>query len=72
MRVLRIVGRVRLTEFWGRMEERFGVAYARSVAADYRLPLLGATVDEALARGDEAKDVWRAVCAAMDVPASHR
>src|SRR4051812_31646970 len=27
---------VRLTEFWGRMEERFGATYARSVAADYR------------------------------------
>ena len=50
------------------MDERFGRAYARSLAADYRLPLLGATVDEALARGDEAKTVWRAVCAEFDVP----
>jgi hypothetical protein len=63
---------VRLTEFWGRMEERFGSAYARSVAADYRLPLLGATVDEALARCDDAKDVWRAVCAEFDVPSHLR
>lgn len=61
-------GRVRLTEFWSRMEARFGAAYARSVAADYRLSALGATVDEALARGDEAKAVWRAVCAELDVP----
>jgi len=60
--------RVRLTEFWSRMEARFGAAYARSVAADYRLTALGATVDEALARGDEAKVVWRAVCAELDVP----
>jgi len=50
------------------MEARFGAAYARSVAADYRLSALGATVDEALARGDEAKAVWRAVCAELDVP----
>jgi hypothetical protein len=50
------------------METRFGSAYARSVAADYRLPQLGATIDEALARGDEAKDVWRAVVAEFDVP----
>jgi hypothetical protein len=63
---------VRLTEFWGRMEERFGAAYARSVAADYRLPLLGATINEALARGDGAKDVWRAVCAEFDVPSHLR
>jgi Protein of unknown function (DUF3046) len=54
------------------MDERFGAAYARSVAADYRLPLLGATVDDALARGDDAKDVWRAVCAEFEVPAHLR
>jgi hypothetical protein len=66
------VVRVRLTEFWSRMNARFGEAYASSVAADYRLPALGATVNEALARGDEAKDVWRAVCAEFDVPNSLR
>lgn len=63
---------MRLTEFWGRMEERFGTHYARSVAADYRLPLLGATVNEALGRGDEAKDVWRAVVAEFEVPSHLR
>jgi DUF3046 family protein len=63
---------MRLTEFWGRMEERFGAAYARSVAADYRLPLLGATVDDALARGDRPKDVWHAVCSEFDVPSHLR
>jgi hypothetical protein len=33
---------------------------------------LGATIDEALAAGVEAKDVWRAVCAEFDMPASLR
>jgi hypothetical protein len=61
-----------LTEFWWRMNARFGRAYARSVAADYRLPMLGATVDEALARGVDAKEVWRAVCAEFDVPGQLR
>jgi hypothetical protein len=61
---------MRLTEFWRRMEERFGAVYARSLAADYRLPMLGSTVDEALAAGVEAKDVWRAVCAEFEMPAS--
>jgi len=61
---------MRLTEFWRRMEERFGVVYAHSLAADYRLPVLGSTVDEALAAGVEAKDVWRAVCAEFEMPAS--
>jgi hypothetical protein len=50
------------------MDERFGASYSRSVAADYRLPRLGATVDEALRDGVEAKEVWRAVCAEFDVP----
>ena len=50
------------------MESRFGVAYARSLAHDYRLPELGATVDEALATGVEAKEVWRAIVAEFDVP----
>ena len=59
---------MRLTEFWTRMEQRFGAAYARSVAADYRLPQLGATVDEALARGDEPKDIWRAMVAEFHIP----
>jgi hypothetical protein len=61
---------VRLTEFWRRMQERFGVSYASSVAADYRLPKLGSTVNEALAAGVEARDVWRAVCAEFEMPAS--
>jgi len=50
------------------MDERFGPAYARSLAADYRLPLLGSTIDEALAGQVETKDVWRAVCAEFDMP----
>jgi hypothetical protein len=68
-----IVGGVRLTEFWRRMEARFGVAYAASYAADQSLPQLGSrTVVEALAQGEDAKTVWRAVCEATSVPASER
>jgi hypothetical protein len=63
---------VRLTEFWQRMEESFGSAYAHSLAADYRLPALGATVEEALGRGVDTKDVWRAVVAEFDVPKALR
>ncbi|HEY3718090.1 MAG TPA: DUF3046 domain-containing protein [Jatrophihabitantaceae bacterium] len=60
---------MRLTDFWNRMEERFGAAYAHSLAADYRLPALGATVEEAIASGVETKDIWRAVCAEFEMPA---
>jgi hypothetical protein len=66
-------GLVRLTEFWNRMEARFGRAYARSYAADQVLSTLdGRTVEQALADGADAKQVWRAVCDAEDVPASER
>jgi len=60
---------MRLTDFWNRMEERFGATYAHSLAADYRLPALGATVDEAIASGVETKDIWRAVSAEFEMPA---
>jgi hypothetical protein len=63
---------VRLTDFWARMYERFGEAYAESLATDYRLPLLGATIREALASGVEAKQVWRAVCAEFEMPSQLR
>ena len=63
---------MRLTEFWRRMRERFGETYAATIAADYRIPQLGRTIDEAIAAGVETKDVWRAVCAEFEMPASLR
>lgn len=60
---------MRLTDFWERMNEHFGAAYADSFARDHVMSELGGrTVHEALAEGWDAKDVWRAVCAAMEVP----
>ena len=56
---------VRLTDFWTRLEEAFGSAYARSLAADHAFADLGGrTIDEAIAAGEEAATVWRAVVAA--------
>lgn len=64
---------VRLSEFWVRMSEHFGAAYARSVAHDHVLMGLGGrTVDQALESGEPAKQVWRAVCEEFDVPARQR
>ncbi len=64
---------VRLTEFWARMNKQFGSGYAESVARDHVVAGLGgATVDEALTRGDDVKDVWRAVCEEFDLPARER
>jgi hypothetical protein len=60
---------VRLTEFWQRMDDQFGAGYAQSVAKDYVIAGLGdRTVSQALADGEEAKKVWRAVCDAFQLP----
>jgi hypothetical protein len=60
---------VRVTEFWRRMDAQFGEAYARSVAKDFVLAGLdGRTVEQAFADGEDATTIWRAVCAAFDVP----
>ncbi|GAA4626031.1 DUF3046 domain-containing protein [Actinoallomurus vinaceus] len=62
------MGTVRLTVFWDRMNQQFGEGYAESVAKDYVMAELdGRTVEQALADGVAAKDVWRAVCATFDV-----
>ena len=64
---------MRLTEFWARMAEHFGPAYADSFARDHVIAGLdGRTVSEALAAGEPTKTVWRAVCVDQDVPASLR
>jgi len=64
---------MRLTEFWARMTEYFGSAYADSFARDHVVSGLGGrTVHEALEAGEPAKAVWRAVCADQDIPAALR
>jgi hypothetical protein len=60
---------MRLTDFWARMREQFGDAYAESVAKDFVLAGLGdRTVSKALADGEDAKVVWRAVTEQFKVP----
>jgi Protein of unknown function (DUF3046) len=60
---------VKLTEFWDRMREQFGDVYAESVAKDQVLAALGdRTVNQALADGEDAKTVWRAVVETFEVP----
>ena len=60
---------MKLTEFWDRMRGQFGDVYAESVAKDQVLAALGdRTVNQALADGEAAKTVWRAVAETFDVP----
>ncbi|MGW2280752.1 DUF3046 domain-containing protein [Streptomyces sp. NPDC001770] len=64
---------MRLTIFWERMADHFGGGYADSFARDHVMAELdGLTVHQALEAGWETKDVWRAVCTAMDIPAERR
>ncbi|GAA0435225.1 hypothetical protein Aca07nite_15440 [Actinoplanes capillaceus] len=56
---------MRLTDFWERLEQSFGSAYARSIAADHAFTELGGrTIDAAIAQGVETATIWRAVVAA--------
>ncbi|WP_196791843.1 DUF3046 domain-containing protein [Motilibacter deserti] len=58
-----------MTEFRERMVEAFGAAQASWIARDHVFAGLGQrTVDEALERGTDAKDVWRVVHTEMRLP----
>lgn len=66
---------MKYSDFWARLEQAFGAAYAPSVANDQVLPQLGGrTITEALAGGEKVVVVWRAVVAAYPdrVPARLR
>jgi hypothetical protein len=55
------------------MEHHLGAAYAHSYARDHVLAdLEGRTVEEALTDGEDATRVWRAVVAALELPARYR
>lgn len=64
---------MRLTAFWDRMRAQFGETYAQSVAKDFVFDELGdRTIERALAEGEDAKIVWRAVCDTFNVPETLR
>ncbi len=64
---------MREREFWQLLEEVFGRSYGRALAHDQGLTKLGgATVVEALERGEEPRVVWNVLCDQMDIPDSKR
>lgn len=64
---------VRMTEFWKRMESALGTSYAPYWADTHVLSNLdGRTVNDALAAGEPAKVVWRAVWETLELPARER
>ncbi|WP_435771009.1 DUF3046 domain-containing protein [Nocardioides sp. SYSU DS0651] len=64
---------MRHTEFWARMEQHLGTAYARVWAEQFVIGDLDhRTAEEALAAGVPPKQVWEAVWRVLELPASER
>jgi len=64
---------VRYREFAELVDEVFGPAYGRALVREQVLPRLdGRTPAEALEVGLEPRDVWHALCDALDVPEPDR
>ncbi|MBH0117928.1 DUF3046 domain-containing protein [Salinibacterium sp. NG253] len=64
---------MRLSEFWTAVSDEFGEPYGRVLVNDQVLgPVGGVTAAQALSRGVPAKQVWAALCDAMDVPMDRR
>jgi hypothetical protein len=55
------------------MDDEFGASYARTLAGDQVIAALGGrTAAQALDAGVRPREVWHAVCDAMQVPAERR
>ena len=64
---------MRVSRFWVLAEDEFGAAYAHSLAGSTHMAALGGrTAQEALDAGLAPRDVWVALCDAMDVPEDRR
>ena len=64
---------MRHSTFWDLMSDEFGAGYAPSLARSQVLSALGdRTAAEALDAGTPPREVWLALCDAMDVPESRR
>jgi len=64
---------VRYSDFSRLVDEVFGSAYGRVLVREQVLPRLeDRTPEQALAAGAEPRDVWHALCDALDVPDARR
>jgi len=64
---------MRLSEFHRAIEHEFGAAYGGQLVRELVLiELAGRTGEQAIAAGVAPRDVWSALCEAMDVPESRR
>jgi len=64
---------MRLSEFHRAIEQEFGAAYGGQLVRELVLIELGGrTAEQALGAGASPRDVWYALCEAMDVPDARR
>lgn len=64
---------MRMSQFWSLMEGEFGAGYAHTLARHQVLGSLGdRTAEDALGAGIPPREVWHALCDAMDVPEERR
>lgn len=60
---------MRLSQFWQLIDEEFGAAYGRVLVDDLVLTARGdVTGAAALRRGDDPREIWLAICEAVEVP----
>lgn len=60
---------MRISELWRLIDDEFGRAYGRHLAATHVLHAIGdRTVEQAIDEGRDPRATWRALCEDMDVP----
>ena len=64
---------MRLSEFWLAVSDEFGEGYGRVLTHDLVLGSLGGrTAGDAIKAGIAPREIWLALCEAMDVPENRR
>ena len=64
---------MRLSEFWLAVTDEFGPEYGRVLTSDLVLGEIGGlTAQQGIAKGVAPREIWLALCEAMDVPANRR
>ncbi|TIH34609.1 DUF3046 domain-containing protein [Subtercola vilae] len=62
---------MRVSEFRQAVLDEFGSGFGRVVTSDLVLTEFGGrTADQAIGAGEDAREVWMALCRAADVPTS--
>jgi len=62
-----------MSDFWILVDDEFGAAQGRALVRDHVVGALGhRTAEQALAAGDDPREVWFALCDELQVPAERR